>query len=534
MSAMTQQSAGGGLSPETVEAIGSGRTTVLDMFRHFLQADPHELAVLDDTGRRWSRAELDEESDHLAELLRSEGAGPAGPVIICLPNRIEWMAGYLAVLKAGAVAGTIPVTLDATSIADALRQLGSGIALLPRAHRGRDFDAELTRVNELLGTRVTGILFDVESGAATVASRDGAPVSPVPLPEGTAHVLFSSSTTGASKAIAHSDASMAAYNLGVMERYGVRSPGAIYMPSPLGHSTGAWHGARMSLLTGCRLVLQDRWDAEVALRLVEENGAQITVAATPFLKDLVEAPWDGPGQKLRSLHTFLCGGAQVPPALLDQAKREFPATFVGNIWAMSEGGATSSTPDDSRDQLLSTCGTPLPGVLLRTIDVDGDPTPPGVEGELVMRTPSQCLGYVGRQDMFEASFTDDGYFRTGDLAVLDGDGYMSITGRLKDLIIRGGINIAPVPIENALSDHPAIAGVAVVGKPDPRLGERICAVVVLAEGRDLGLNELIDWLVSRDLPRRLWPEHVMFVDHLPVTPAGKVRKAVLVEDLFGE
>ena len=532
MNAAPDQVPDEGLTPEAIEGIRSGRTTVLGTFRTSLEADPNQVAVLDDRGRRWTRAELEVQSGRLADLLRAEGAGPTGPVVICLPNQVEWMAGYLGALKCGAVPGTLPVTMDPRSIADALRQLGSGVVLLPRTHRNRDFEVELTRISEHLGTRITGLLVDSESGEVTVFAHEGPPASPVRLPDGTAHILFSSSTTGASKAIAHSDASMAAYNLGVIERFGVRGPGAIYMPSPLGHSTGVWHGARMALLTGCRLVLQDRWDPEVALQLVEANRAQITVAATPFLRDLVEAHWAGPGHKLRSLHTFLCGGAQVPPALLDQAKREFPQTFVGNVWAMSEGGATCSTLADSRERLLNTCGTPLPGTELRTVDPHGGINPPRVEGELVMRTLSLCLGYVGQQDLFEASFTEDGYFRTGDLAVIDADGYMTVTGRLKDLIIRGGINIAPVGIEHVLMGHPDIAEVAVIGMPDPRLGERICAVVVPVEGRDLDVARLTDWLRSSELPRRLWPEGVVCVERLPVTPAGKVRKVALAQELF--
>ena len=149
-----------------------------------------------------------------------------------------------------------------------------------------------------------------------------------------------------------------------------------------------------------------------------------------------------------------------------------------------------------------------------------------------MRTPSLCLSYVGHEELYLQCFTGDGYFRTGDLATLDDEGYMTITGRVKDIIIRGGVNIAPVPIESVLMTHPDIREIAVVGMPDDRMGERICAVVVTHSGNPLILEDLKPWLRSSALPKRMWPETLVSVKSLPMTPAGKIRKRLLVEELW--
>jgi cyclohexanecarboxylate-CoA ligase len=294
---------------------------------------------------------------------------------------------------------------------------------------------------------------------------------------------------------------------------------------------GAWHGGRLSMYTGAKLVLQDRWDPEAALSLVEEHGCVFTAAATPFLKDLVDAPWPQDRPKLAPLRYFLCGGAPVPPALVEQALEQTPHTFVTVLWGMTEGGVTTSVPGDNPVHTARLAGKPLPGLELKIIDALGQPAE---QGELVMRGPGVFVGYLGQEDLFAESLTEDGFFRTGDLARIEPNGYLSLTGRLKDIIVRGGVNISPVPIENALAAHPQVQRVAVIGTPDPRLGERICAVVVTEDGVALDLDDVNRWLTERGLSKRLLPERLVQVPEMPATPAGKIRKVDLrlqVKDL---
>ncbi|BCI53015.1 cyclohexanecarboxylate-CoA ligase [Mycolicibacterium litorale] len=525
--------AGAVCAAATVPAHDRPAGSALAAFERAHAIDPHRTAVLDDRGNSLTRAELAALSAEVATELQGRGLGAGDVVILCMPNWTEWLVVYLAVLRLRMIPATLPVTTDAKSIAYVANLVGAKAIALPVTHRGRDFRSESSTVAREFGHTLHVLLLDGDHARRSWRSFDGPAVTAPAYPADMAHILFSSSTTGKSKAIAHSEASLSAYNFGVIDRYQVTDSRPIFMPSPLGHSTGLWHGARMSLLTGATLVLQDRWKPRRALELIDSHGCGITVAATPFLKDLVDCEWDGPAPKLNTMRAFLCGGAPVPPELIERARRQMPHTFISSIWAMSEGGATSSVPGDAAELVSHTCGRVLPGVVLETIAPDGSVNPRGTEGELVMRTPSLFIGYLGQDDLYRESFTADGFFRTGDLGVVDDAGYLRLTGRLKDLIIRGGINISPVEIEYALSDHDQVAKVAVVGRPDSRLGERICAVI---QPRDTPptFEELVAWLERRGVPRRLWPESVHIVAEMPQTPAGKIRKAELKQELWRE
>lgn len=508
-----------------------GSTGIWNDFLTLLSRDPHATAVLDDRGYRLTRSELEVLSADIAGEMRARGLNAGDVVVICMPNWTEWLAVYLAALRTGLVPGTLPVTSDPGSIAYVSNLVGARAVFLPAAHRGRSFRDEVGQLAAAVGRRLEVMFAAGDEGGRhwqTVAGPE--PVLP-DYPDNMAHILFSSSTTGQSKAIAHSETSLRAYNQAVIDRYGVTAEQSIFMPSPLGHSTGFWHGARMSLIVGAPLVLQERWDPQRALELVRDNSSAITVAATPFLTDLVEAEWDAETPKLQGMRVFLCGGAPIPPSLIEKAQREIPDTRICSIWAMSEGGATSSLLADSVDLVANTCGQVMPGTELEVLGQDGA-APRGTEGEIVMKTPSLFLGYINQDEMYRKSFTPDGYFRTGDVGTVDDDGYLRITGRLKDIIIRGGVNISPVEIEATLASHDNIARVAVVGQPDDRMGERICAVIQPA-GTPPNFEELLTWLQERNVPRRLWPESIRIVESIPATPAGKIRKNVLRQDLFG-
>ncbi|WP_028275154.1 AMP-binding protein [Arthrobacter sp. I3] len=506
-------------------------TGIWDDFLTLLSRDPRATAVLDDRGNRMTRSELQALSADIAEEILARGLVAGDVVIICMPNWTEWLAVYLAALRTGLVPGTLPVTSDPGSIAYVSNLVGARAVFLPAAHRGRSFRDEIGQLADSVGRRLEVMLsVGDQSGRHWQTIEGPEPVLP-DYPVGMAHILFSSSTTGQSKAIAHSESSLRAYNQAVIDRYGVTDDQSIFMPSPLGHSTGFWHGARMSIMVGAPLVLQERWEPQRALELVSENSCGITVAATPFLTDLVKAEWHAETPKLQGMRAFLCGGAPIPPSLIEKAQLEIPDTRICSIWAMSEGGATSSLLEDSVDLVANTCGRVMAGTELEIIK-EGVTAPRGSEGEIVMKAPSLFLGYINQKEMYEKSFTADGYFRTGDVGIVDDNGYLKITGRLKDIIIRGGVNISPVEIEGALASHDKIARIAVVGQPDDRMGERICAVIQPA-GTPPSFEELLNWLQERHVPRRLWPESMRIVESMPATPAGKIRKNVLRQNLFG-
>ena len=514
-------------------------------FEGFVRDSPSALAVLDDRGARLGREELWREAGRLVTELSEQGIGAGDIVLIFMPNRVEWLVAMLAALRCGAVPANVPVRTDEGTLCYAA-ELCAARALVSVERHGRTETGEtaLTAARQCSrppavalvtgdGTR-TWTTPEPGAGAGTRA-RTGAegrragtdPAPPAPLPiEGLDHLMFTSSTTGRPKAVMHTNDTLAALNITFAERFGLGPDSPIFMPSPLGHSVGAIHGARLALHTGAPLILQDRWDPERALATVAAHRCRFTAAATPFLKDLVDAPRPPgtTGPKLSSLSWFLCGGAQVPPSLMEQAETEFPNTRVTVLWGMTEGGLTTCTAGSPREKVLATAGIALPGLELLTLDDRGERTPPGAEGELAMRGPGVFVGYHAQESLYESLLTPDGFFRTGDLACIDEDGYLRITGRAKDLIIRGGVNISPVPVEDAIAAFPGVRAVAVVGYPDERLGERICAVVEMSGEAPPGLDALAGFLRERGLAKHLWPELVRTVDDFPRTAAGKIRK----------
>lgn len=509
-------------------ASGSGvaRAALLGRVERHVAARPDAPAVRDDTGQALTYEALWSAAGEAAELFRSCGAERGQTVLMVLPNRAAYLAVFVGALRAGLVPATVPTTTSTGVLQHMLERVGARLVVADAAAR-----PGLEAVREAAsGSRwqCDVVSLDASGGLVPHGTQPGS--VPVARASALAHVMFTSSTTGAPKAVMHTEATLAALNEGFAERFALDTTTPIFMPSPLGHSVGGIHGVRLALYLGCELVLQDAWSPRRALALVEETRAAFTAAATPFLRDLVEAEPPGPGPKLGSLKAFLCGGAQVPPRLLARCRDEFPHTFVTVLWGMTEGGVTTCVPGDGPERVEHTAGCGLPGLELRILSPAGQALPVGTEGELAMRGPGVFVGYFGQDDLYAQLTTPDGFFRTGDLASLDDHGYVRITGRAKDIIIRGAVNISPVPTENVLAAHPDIIDVAVVGAPDERLGERICAVVTAR--RELTLDDVVAWCSDQALDKRQWPERLISVADFPRTAAGKIRKVQLRTELF--
>ena len=490
-------------------------------FESHVTEGPDELALVSG-GDTLSRSELWHAAGVAAEEIRSVVGRRRRVVVIVLPNSTAWVVMFLATLRAGHIPATPPVTTTEAHLRHIFGLIEPALVICADRPRHRS-PAEL--IKRAAASRVA-----VATAEGVRLSVSG-PISPDPtvdVPEETAHLMFTSSTTGPPKAVSHCEDTLATLNRQFAERFSLSSETPVFMPSPLGHSVGAIHGARLSLLLGAPLILQDEWDAVTALELVDRHRAAFTAAATPFLLDLVDVRWQGREPKLAPLRTFLCGGAQVPPALIRRCRTELPNTFVTPLWGMTEGGLTTCVAESTQEQVETTVGIGLPGLELRTLDA-GMRLQASGEGELVMRGPGVFNGYYGQPEMYHSHIVGNGFFRTGDLARIGADGYVSITGRLKDLIIRAGVNISPVDTENTIAAHPDVAGVAVIGWPDERLGERICAVV--QAGAPIDLDDVVSFCAKQGLPRRYWPERLVQVDRFPRTAAGKIRKQQLRDEL---
>jgi cyclohexanecarboxylate-CoA ligase len=321
-----------------------------------------------------------------------------------------------------------------------------------------------------------------------------------------------------------------ACNVSLAGRFGLDESDTMLVCSPLGHMTGFAAGMLLGLKIGATVVFQDVWEPRRGMSIMANEGVTYSAGAATFLADMCEAVAAGAPKPTR-LRKFLCAGAPIPPALIDRVYRELNLK-VCSLWGMTESlSSTLTEPERALEKSSKTDGRRLEGVDVKVVRSDGAVAPVGETGSLKARGAQMFLGYYKRPDM--EPFDAEGWFDTGDLAYMDDEGYIRINGRIKDVIIRGGENVPVVEIENLLFQHPAVLSTALVGYPDPRLGERACAFVVLRPGQTLDLKTVQAYMAEHRVAKQYWPERVEIVAELPKTPAGKVQKYQLRERAKG-
>jgi cyclohexanecarboxylate-CoA ligase len=345
---------------------------------------------------------------------------------------------------------------------------------------------------------------------------------PVGEPTDITLLLYTSGTTADPKGVLHSHQTLGYEVRSFVEMFSLSAEDTVFMPSPVTHITGLLFGLLLPVVTGSAAVLLDVWDSATAVDLVEAKRCRFIMGATPFLAGMTaEHARRGHGSALR---TFLCGGADVPPELIRRAT-EVMNCHVARVYGSSEmptlccGG-----PNDDLRLRAETDGAPISPARARL-----DAVVDGV-GELVVDGPERFWGYLDPV-LNAPAFTADGWFRTGDLASIDGDGAVTIRGRSKDIIVRGGENISAKEIEELLYGHPAVEDAAVIAMPDPVLAERVCAFVVPTAGVEPTLPELTSFLGAQRLASQKLPERLEIVETLPMTASGKVQKHILRQRL---
>jgi cyclohexanecarboxylate-CoA ligase len=521
----------------------AGGWLITDRLFGIAERDADREFIVDPFFGRFTYGEVAEQVERVAYGLRGRGFGPGDVVIIQLPNWAPFVVFHLALSAIGAITGNIPFVYRKHEVGEILRLTGAKGLVVPRSYRGFDFGAmaqSLCAEHDCLedvfvagdgatvqGSRITSYetLLQTEIGSESLAALK-------PELDDITALGFTSGTTGNLKGAAFDSNILAAVNRGFVERYSLNENDRIFGCSPLGHAVGFTHALRMTVAIGGCIVLLDYWDPDRALAAIHRENCTFMAAATPFLMDMVyHSALEQYGQ-LRSLRLFLCGGASVPEKLMHDARTNLPQTFTSPLWGMTECGGVTTCPFDApADKLFTSDGRPCESMEVKVVDPDGTTLPPGSDGELLVRGPMVAKGYFAQPELTEECFLPDGYFRTGDQARIDKDGYIKITGRIKDLIIRGGVNISPVEIENVLFSHAKIVNVAVVGMPDDRLGERACAFVVLEPGETLVLKEVQQWMAGANVAKTKWPERVETVETLPMTASGKIQKFRLREQI---
>ena len=469
--------------------------------------------------------ELRRVRDAVVDGLRRRGVGTGDVVTVELPN--WWEAAVImhaTVALAGVVNPVVPIYRD-SEVGFIVRQASAAVVCVPHRFRGFDYVAMLQRLLPDLARRPLVVVVRAEGPlpAGFIDFRELLAEQAGPSPGiGPAHssdiclLLYTSGTTAEAKGVLHSHDTLRYENRSMVELLDLGPADTVFMASPVTHITGFLYGILLPPMLGSTVVYLDVWDPEAAADLIEAHQCRFTVGATPFLQGLVDTYRRRGGPA--ALRVFPCGGADVPPELVRQG-RSVLGCAVMRIYGSSEFPTYSCSPPDGDEWIAAeTDGLPIGPVQHRIEGPEGQP------GELLLRGPELFLGYLDPQLNAEA-FSPDGWFRTGDLATEDRGG-VTIRGRSKDIIIRGGENISAKQIEDCLYQHPSVREVAVVAMPDARMGEKGCAFVV-PEGDPPTLEALCAFLEAARIARQKFPEHLEIIDELPKTASGKVQKYLL-------
>jgi cyclohexanecarboxylate-CoA ligase len=434
-----------------------------------------------------------------------------------LEARVAAVAGGLVasgVEPGQAVAWQLPNGLDAIVLYRAAWRVGAVAA----------------PVHHLAGPAEVAALLARLEPAVFVQRATGAPTA-APVPRGVVHVdpasiavaLATSGSTGTPKLALHTHRGLV-YKARLMAQVHRLGPDdCVLLAPPLAHISGLLNGVLVGA-SGMRAVPMARWDPGEALDIIEGERVTFMIGPPAFFVALIGAPGFDP-DRVRSLRQVSCGGAGVSPAFVRSASAVLGCRIKRSYGSTEAPTVTTSTLDDDPDRAAETDGRPVGTAELRIVDVaSGLDVAPGTTGELWVRGPELFAGYDDPAAT-EAAFAEDGWFRTGDLGTVDADGWLTIVGRIKDVIIRGGENIAASEVEAVLEAHPAVRQAAVVGYRDVRLGERVCAFVEADPGFDLEACQA--WFAAQGITRFKWPERVEVVDTLPLLPAGKPDRAAL-------
>jgi acyl-CoA synthetase (AMP-forming)/AMP-acid ligase II len=345
-----------------------------------------------------------------------------------------------------------------------------------------------------------------------------------PGPNALQRTAFTSGTTGDPKAVLHihNTSNYMCWVLNQGQRITQDSVFLTFLPVGLNWGLGC---VSQALFAGCTLVLQDIFRPEATLALIQREHVTHFCCAPAHLVGLLNVPGFGK-YSLSSLQMAMTGGASCPIEVIREAQARLPGKLLEMYGMLEVGSQSQTTYEEDPEAVCGLVGKAQPGMQLKAIDADGNDCPPGVPGEVLTRGPSVMIGYYNNPAANEKSFSGDGWFHTGDVGIFDEKGYLKIVGRTKELIIRGGANIYPREIEEALYEHPKVRDAAVVGLPDARLGERVCACIVMRDGQEINLEEVVEFLRRRVATYKL-PEHLVLLDDLPRTPTGKVQKTPL-------
>lgn len=489
-------------------------------------ASPDAVMTVDESGQRVTFGDYRTSAEKVAAGLHAEGIGAGDVVSWVLPTWHGSLVLIAALARLGAVQNPIiPIYRD-REVGFVTRQAGAKVLIVPGTWRGFDYAAMAERIAD--GNPNPPRVMVTERA---LPDGDPATLPPPPEPpvsradEPVTWLFYTSGTTADPKGARHSDGDLIVTARGMGDRMECREGDRNLMAFPVTHIAGPiWLCS--SLMYGLMNVITEAFDPKATPALASEADVTLAGSATFFhMAYLAAQRAAGPEPIFPSLRLCPGGGAPKPPALHSEVQDELGGLGIVSGWGLTEAPIlTMGSVHDPHDKLATTEGRAMPGVLLRAVSLDGDEVGPGEEGELRAKAPQMMRGYLDASldaDAFDA----DGWFRTGDLGVIDEHGYVRITGRVKDVIIRKGENVSAAEVENLLYEHPKVADVAVIGLPDADRGEMVCAVVAGPEGSDpLTFDEMVAHLKGKGLRIQALPERLEVVDAIPRNASGKIPK----------
>jgi acyl-CoA synthetase (AMP-forming)/AMP-acid ligase II len=478
-----------------------------------------------------------DETAALCSSLTRLGLGMGDTISFQLPNWREAVIINLAAAALGLVVNPISPIYRGAELRFILRDARAKLAFIPAKYRSTDYP----RLLEILRPEIPELQhIIVVRGAATENSyealiRDGRAQALKRLPpanlDAVKMVMYTSGTTGPAKGVLHSHRTIAATHVDYRRLWNVRTDDVMLMPSPVTHGTGYVLGLEVPFYTDAAVAFMDRWDPRRAITLINELKATLCAGATVFLQDLVDAA-EQFRDRIPSLRLFSCGGAAIPPEVIYRAAAATERCRAMRVYGSTEAPlVTKGWPEPADVGLAAETDGRISEFEVKIVDTAGEPLPQSEAGEILVRGAPLMIGYTNPEDT-EQAFDGEGFFKTGDIGIVTADGALVITGRRKDLIIRGGENHSPKEIEDALMQHPAVKEAAVVAMPHPRLGEAVCAYIIVRPGAEApSLMDLVEVLEQQGLARQKFPERLEYVDSFPRTASGKVRKDLLREAL---
>jgi cyclohexanecarboxylate-CoA ligase len=507
-----------------------GAPTLWSLIERRAEATPDAVLAEEDTGRRLTFAAYRHACLTAAAGLHDRfGVGCGTSVSWELPTWNESLVLVGALARLGARQNPLIPIYRGREVSFITAQSEASLLVVPTVYRDFDF-AAMAREIAAGRTGLEVLVADRELPGADPAGLP--PVEEAPPRSADAPIrwlFYTSGTTADPKGAPHSDLTVMASALAMAECLDIRPDDVSALVFPFTHIGGiGWLMA--ALFTGCTLLTTESFDPAATPDFLARSGVTWAGSGTPFhLAYLAAQRAAGTSPIFPRIRSYPGGGAPKPPQLHHDLKREIGGVGIVSGYGLTEAPIVCmATVDDPDEKLATTEGRATPGVELVVVGLDGRRAGPGVEGEIRLKGPQVIPGYLDPSLDAEA-FDDDGYFRSGDLGMVDEEGYVTITGRLKDVIIRHGENISAKEVEDLLYTHPAVADVAVIGLPDPNTGERACAVVAVQEGATFGFEEMVEFLRGQDLRVQAIPEQLEVVQTVPRNPAGKILKHTLRE-----